>query len=377
MHRVSFLKSAAAAILAIAPVASAGDLGRHFEPGMLAEDCVPCHQGHGADRSPMLKTTGDEMCLSCHQTGAAEPGRREDLGMGSAAVPADIRQERVKPVTHRGARCVDCHSVHGIGRLEGVSGTPVDLGRQRASTKRGFTTEADLCLSCHGTRAGGVSDPHDIGLLFDSRNPSFHPVLAIGVGEVPSLLPPLTSNSLINCSDCHNNDDVVRAARGPHGSRIPGLLGADYSLQDGQPESASSYALCYACHDRQTVLENDPFPYHGLHVVEERTACALCHEPHGATAARALIRFNEPTAITGVLASSSGRLEYSSEGPGSGGCFLTCHGIDHDPLGYGPMYTEDGRPKFADPSGDGALRRHPAGAVASPRSDTRSKRKNQ
>ena len=376
MYRVSLLTFIAAAIFLIAPVASAVDLGKHFEPGKLAEDCTPCHQGHGAARTPMLRTDGDLMCLSCHQTGAAEPGRREELGMGSAADPADIRQELVKPVIHRGARCVDCHSVHGIGRLQGVAGTNLDFGRQKPSPKRGFSTEASLCLSCHGTRAVMVSDPHDIGLLFDSRNPSFHPVLAIGVGEVPSLVPPLTSDSLINCSDCHTNDDT-RGARGPHGSRVPGLLGADYSLQDGQPESESSYALCYQCHDRDIVLDADPFPYHRLHVVDERTACVLCHDPHGATAARALIRYNEPTAITGVLASSSGRLEYTSEGSGSGGCYLTCHGIDHNPLGYGLMYTEEGRPKFADPSGDGALRRGPAGTVVSPRSDSRSKRKNQ
>ena len=370
MHRVSFLRTAAAAIVLIAPVASAVDLGKHFEPGMLAADCTPCHRGHGAARTAMLKTESDLMCIECHQTGAAEPGRREALGMDSGADPADIRVEMVKPVIHRGARCVDCHSVHGIGRLQGAAGKNLDLGRQKPSPKRGFTSEANLCLSCHGTRSAMVSDPHDIGLLFDSRNPSFHPVLAIGVGEVPSLLPPLTSDSLINCSDCHTNDDD-RGARGPHGSRVPGLLGADYSLQDGQPESETAYALCYQCHDRKIVLDSDPFPYHRLHVVDQRTACVLCHDAHGATAGRALIRFNEPTAITGVLASSSGRLEYSSEAAGMGGCYLTCHGVDHDPLGYGPMFTVKGRPRFADPERDGGLGRHPAGAQAPPRPEDR------
>jgi predicted CXXCH cytochrome family protein len=364
MHRLSLLAAAATAILVVAPV-TAIDLGLHFEPGKLAEDCMPCHQGHGAARTPMLKSAGDQMCLSCHQAGAAEPGRREELGMGSDARPADIRQELVKPVIHRGARCVDCHSVHGIGRLEATR----DLGRQRPSTKRGYSTEADLCLVCHGTRAVGTSDPHDIGLLFDSRNPSFHPVLAIGVGEVPSLLPPLTSDSLINCTDCHTNDDIV-GARGPHGSRVPGLLGADYSMLDGQPESPTAYALCYGCHDRDTVLDDDPFPLHRLHVVEERTACVVCHNPHGATASRALIRFNEPTAITGVLASASGRLEYDSEGPGTGSCYLTCHGVNHDPLGYGPLFTEDGRPKFADPTRQDPNGGFPAGEMARPRPGT-------
>lgn len=366
MYRLSLLAPVAAAILAYAPIVSAADLGRHFEPGNLAEDCTPCHRGHGAARTPMLRTEPDVMCLSCHQAGAAEPGRREELGMGSAANPTDIRGELVKPIVHRGARCVDCHSIHGVARLPGLTGNGTDLGRQNPSTKRGYTTEADLCLACHGTRAKMVSDPHDIGLLLDSRNPSFHPVLAIGVGEVPSLLPPLTADSLINCSDCHTNDDP-RGARGPHGSRVPGLLGADYSLQDGQPETESAYGLCYQCHDRMVVVDGDPFPYHRLHVVDQRTACVLCHDAHGATAARALIRFNEPTGMTGVLASSSGRLEYDSDVPGTGGCYLTCHGVDHDPLGYGPMFDLNGRPTFVDPNRDEDSGRRPPGIPAPPR----------
>lgn len=364
MSRVPLVGRIVGVLIACAAAAAAVDLGRHFEPGKLADDCTPCHAGHGAPRTPMLHDGGDEMCLSCHQSGAAEPGRREELGMGSSAEPADIRQELVKPILHRGARCVDCHSVHGVGRLELTAGGVLDLGRQKRSTKRGFAVEAELCLDCHGTRAASAADPHDLGLLFDPRNPSFHPVLALGVGEVPSLRPPLTSNSLVNCSDCHGNDEES-AAGGPHGSRIAGLLRFDYSTQDGQPESPSSYALCYLCHDRDLLLDGGPFPFHRLHVVEQRSPCALCHDPHGSTTGRALVRFGEPTAITGVLPSSSGQLEFVSETAGDGACYLTCHGVDHDPLGYGPMYTAEGRPRFIDPSRDGGLRRGPAGAAVS------------
>jgi len=221
----------------------------------------------------------------------------------------------------------------------GVDG--LNLGRQKPSTKRGYTFEAELCLACHGSRAVSAVDPHDIGLLFDPTNPSYHPVLAPSAEDVPSLLPPLTSNSMINCTDCHTNDDPG-STRGPHGSRVPGLLGAEYTLQEGQPESPATYGLCYACHDRNVVLESDPFPLHDEHVVTERIPCVLCHDAHGATAARALIRFNEPTSITGVLPSSSGRLEFQSESAGMGVCYLTCHGIDHDPLGYGPGFGEEG-----------------------------------
>lgn len=349
MPRLPFLTIATGALALTGMWSAAADFGGHFEPGKLVGSCTPCHVGHGAPRTPMLRSSADDMCLSCHESGAAEPGRRELLGMGTAASPADIRSEITRPVVHRGARCVDCHSVHGIARLPGGGFDDFNVGRIKPSTKRGFSTEAELCLSCHGTRAASPTDPHDLGLLFDPRNPSYHPVLALSSGDVPSLLPPLSSDSMINCSDCHASDDPG-APKGPHGSRVPGLLGADYARQDGQPESPSTYRLCYRCHDRDVVLDSDPFPLHRLHVVEDRAPCGLCHDPHGATAARALIRFNEVTSITGVNASGSGRLGYESDSAGSGACYLSCHGVDHDPLGYGPLFTADGRPRMADPS---------------------------
>lgn len=342
MRRLSFVMTLGLGVAAGAGVTLATDLGKHFEPGVLAKSCTPCHSGHGYSGTPMLRAPGDEMCLECHQAGSAAPGRRESLGMGSGAHPADLRLEFSKPIIHRGARCVDCHSVHGVaaiprGRVDGLN-----YGRQNPSTKRGYTTEAELCLACHGSRAVSGVDPHDIGLLLDPTNPSYHPVLALSAEDVPSLLPPLTSNSMLNCTDCHTNDDPG-LPRGPHGSRIPGLLGAEYTFEEGQPESPSAYALCYACHSREVVLESDPFPYHDEHVVSFRISCVRCHDAHGATSARALILFNEPTSITGVLPSSSGRLEYVSDVAGEGACYLTCHGKDHNPLGYGPSFAEDGK----------------------------------
>ena len=76
MYRLSLVVRIAGSVLVLASAAWGVDLGRHFEPGKLSEDCTPCHQGHGESRTPMLRTQGDQMCLSCHQTGAAEPGRR-------------------------------------------------------------------------------------------------------------------------------------------------------------------------------------------------------------------------------------------------------------------------------------------------------------
>lgn len=349
MHRLPLLIGICLALCVIGAAPVAADLGGHFEPGKLTRNCTPCHAGHGVSSTPMLRDASDEMCLLCHEAGATLPGRREELGIGLGANPADIRSELSKPVVHRGATCADCHSVHGVPTIPRGGVDDLNVGRQKPSTKRGYSIEADLCLSCHGSRSPSPADPHDIGLLFDPSNPSFHPVLAIGVGEVPSLLPPLTSDSMINCTSCHTNDDGAGPI-GPHGSRVPGLLGADYNQQDGQPESAEIYALCYACHDRAIVRsENALFDDHRKHIVDEDAPCGLCHNPHGATSARALIRFNEPTSITGVSPSQSGRLEFVSDAPGSGACYLTCHGENHDPLGYGPGFKRNGQPELEDP----------------------------
>ena len=111
---------------------------------------------------------------------------------------------------------------------------------------------------------------------------------------------------------------------------------------DGSKESEEAYALCYECHDRAAVLETSPFPFHTEHVVDEMTSCATCHSAHGSVDNRALIRFGEETFVAGVGPSlATGRLEFVSDGPGGGSCYLTCHGVDHSPLGYGGTATAE------------------------------------
>lgn len=303
----------------------------------------------------MLRADGDGLCLECHEPGAADPRQRARLGMSSAANPADIATQMMKAASHRRSSCRDCHSAHGASSRPGGPVDAFDLGTLKPSPRRGFTFEADLCLSCHGSRGAAGGDPHDLGALLDPRNLSYHPVLATGRAlDVPSLVAPLTVDSRTNCTDCHTNDEPG-GPRGPHGSSAPGLLGATLAREDGQPESETAYALCYACHDREVILGGDAFRAHAEHVVDERTACGSCHDPHGATSARALLRFNEPTVLRGVTPSSSGRLEFVDLGPGSGACFLRCHGENHDPLGYGPGFDEGGRPLIPEMFGPGPL----------------------
>ena len=347
MSRLPFVIVLTAWISALAPQTASAFTG-HQDPGKMVGRCTPCHSSHGVTNTPMLRQAGDEFCLSCHSLQSADPQKKRALGLSTAAHPADIESETRKAYPHRWAACHDCHSVHGVQSNRGGPVEPFTKGQVKASTKRGFDTEADLCLSCHGSRGVGGGDPHDLRALLDPRNPSYHPVLAVGPARnVPSLRAPLSADARINCTDCHTNDDP-NGPRGPHGSRLEGSLGAASNTQEGQPESESAYALCYACHDRRIVLEQDAFPYHKDHVVDERIPCRMCHEPHGATSALALIRFNEPTVLTGVTVSSSGYLRYESMGSGTGACFLTCHGVNHDPLGYGSGFDRKGRPLMPD-----------------------------
>ncbi len=329
------------AVLGAALVAATGAAqDSHTRPGVLLRSCTPCHHSHGVPGSPLLRQTGDDMCLTCHGPGASTDSGRSRLGIGAGARPADVASELTKASVHSGARCLECHSVHGAtARVVGLD-TDISMMASKPSPKRGWDREADLCLSCHGSRGVYGGDPHDLAARLSPSNPSYHPILAPGPAtDVPSLVAPLTTTSTIDCTDCHTNDDPT-GPRGPHGSSVRGLLGGGYNRDDGQAEAPTAYSLCYSCHQRGVVLGQDAFTAHREHVVEERTPCSLCHDPHGTTSARALIRFNEPTAIVGVTASSSGRLEYLSDAPGSGLCYLTCHGKDHDPLGYGSVPAE-------------------------------------
>ena len=136
----------------------------------------------------------------------------------------------------------------------------------------------------------------------------------------------------MSCSDCHTNEDPDRP-QGPHGSRFPWILKAAYTVVDGEPESVRTYELCYSCHSRTTILSDQTFAGHAQHVVTERSSCYACHDSHGSAEDPGLVRFGKDIRYTDVRPAKSGRLEYDEE---TGACWLTCHDVEHDALGYGP-----------------------------------------
>lgn len=325
------------AFLATNPALAVGPWGGHVDRSAIPGGCLACHRGHGISNSPMLPLPQKEVCLSCHggETAAREATQRGWLN--PTAKPTDLSRALLQPYQHpvdplatssqQGVTCTSCHSPHRAT-------PPSQQGGKKLSPKDPRRLEHELCESCHGSLGVATQSLSDLSRRFDPSSRSFHPVHAPSPNRSPSVVPALAGKE-IGCSDCHGNDDPT-GPRGPHGSSTRFLLKAAYVTTDGQADDEHSYALCYGCHQRHRVLAPDsPFPFHRKHVVEAKASCATCHSAHGSPANRALIRFGEETFLAGVSPSASGRLQFLSTLPGSGTCFLTCHGKNHDPATYG------------------------------------------
>ena len=212
--------------------------------------------------------------------------------------------------------------------------------RPRAEAKpaaRGY----EVCLRCHGDSPGKPlprvrrqHDQNNVRLEIQQGNPSFHPIAAPGRNpDVPSLIDPLTPQSIMDCVDCHNSSAAASGgASGPHGSVFEPILALNYQTVDNTPESPTAYALCYSCHSRDSILNDESFSGHELHIRQEQTPCGVCHDAHGVSATQGnpmnnshLMNFD----TTVVEPNSLGVLRFDDQGRYTGSCDLACHGKDH------------------------------------------------
>jgi len=318
----------------------------HVDTGLIPGGCRSCHEGHGMAGSPMLSMPQKETCFHCHgspgqlQTMVARglvSGSARPVQMDSVFHLTSVHPVSEEAFSRRGrgqVTCTSCHAAHRGSAQEPAGDVPDGL--RRLSPRDPTRFEFELCQDCHGREGAGTQDLLDISRLLSPENRSFHPVEAPAVEPSSSVISTLSGRE-INCTDCHGNADPG-GPRGPHGSSIPFLLRANYVTSDGSSENETTYSLCYRCHDRETVLKRPRFLEHTEHIKDGRTSCATCHNPHGSVENRALIRFGEETTVSGVSPSiSTGILKFVSDGPGSGACYLTCHGVDHGPRAYGSM----------------------------------------
>ncbi len=333
--------------------------------------CSSCHQPHTAPSGPYLlrKRTISQTCLSCHD--------------GSVGTTANIASDIHKSFTHdndpavdpsgpanAAMSCASCHEPHTMGhgtsplppsvlgprptvfqRLGQVEGVSVS-----GATLKPATAEHEVCFKCHGDQnpvqptIARRQQQTNMRLQFSPSAISFHPVGIAGrSSDVPSLRPGWNVSSTMECSDCHGSESGTTA--GEHGSNVRGLLVANLSTLDNSSESSNSYALCYRCHDRTSILSDRSFSEHKKHIVDERTPCTVCHDSHGiassngsATGNAHLVNFSTSVVFP---ERSTGRLEYQSLGANRGQCFLSCHGENHAGTSYPGGLADNALPKPA------------------------------
>jgi len=245
------------------------------------------------------------------------------------------------PKALRHADCVDCHNPHYVSKENKFAGI---RAKRVVNQLTDVTRETDMCYRCHGDSANLPGKYTNKRIEFLLTNPSFHPVEGEGRNlSVISLVRPYREKkidsadiSTILCSDCHGNDDA-KGPKGVHGSRNQYILVDNYNTADNIFESPQAFALCYRCHSRASILGNESFRYHSLHIQGSSiqklgTSCFTCHNSHGSTEYKYLIKFNPLV----VSPNSKGLLKYVEKGSAkfSGECYLKCHGVDHDPKSY-------------------------------------------
>jgi predicted CXXCH cytochrome family protein len=346
--------------------------------------CADCHQEHNAPSGALLlnQPTVTATCNTCH--GSAVPALAATPAAQIAGAPAinsrpvrqgvSVASEMEKISRHNNearpafggitpntagstnlVHCGDCHEPHSMKTGKSIApNIAPSLGQASGITLAGAKTvkakyEYEVCFKCHGKDSADrpfitrKAVQTNIRMEFIPSAVSYHPVAASGRGhDVPSLIPGMTTATLIYCTDCHNSDTARKAngpgPNGPHGSNLPPLLIANYDTTDGSSESSVAYALCYRCHQRSSILNNDSFSTHRQHIVNDRTPCSVCHDSHGISSAQGtptnnahLINFDTTVVFPDPI---THRLEYRSSGPRSGQCYLTCHGKVHSGTRY-------------------------------------------
>jgi len=319
--------------------------------------CLCCHQPHSAEQRQRLFhfEKEEDNCLSCHNGLVAQTNMLDEFTKISGHFVNEYKgvhdiKESVNSA-ERHVECVDCHNPHAIiqraaqpphvsGALNAVSGVTTE-----GSIIEQAIYEYEICFKCHGNNPSRIDSmisrqitQTNTIMEFDQANPSYHPVTVAGTNQnVPSLVSGMDESTIIYCTDCHNSDSDSQI-KGPHGSQYPPLLAYRYETDDDTEESIFVYELCYRCHDRESILNDESFKEHEEHI-KEKIPCSACHDAHGISFIQGnsannsnLINFDTSIVFPDP---DTGRLEFEDLGTFRGRCYLECHDEKHSPEEYG------------------------------------------
>ncbi len=161
-----------------------------------------------------------------------------------------------------GNTCSVCHTPHSA-----VSGTPLwnhKLSEAVYNIYQSSSLEANvgqpagyskLCLNCHD---GLVAQTY---LKTNLSKLSSHDVTKYQEIHDPRESLTLSIMQHIECVDCHSSDSSS-AAKEPHGSIYQNLLTYHHETSDFTQESSFSYELCYKCHSRNSILNDESVTKH-------------------------------------------------------------------------------------------------------------------
>lgn len=322
--------------------------------------CENCHNPHNAGLKPrLMKYQAEENnCFDCHNANVAAKNIQNQFNkpyrhnIFNYNLVHDADENSLVLTKH--VECEDCHNPHAARNL--TASAPFVQGfntgskgiNQVGSAVEPVQYEYEICYRCHAdspdkppSSTSRQIEQNNVRFEFNLNNPSFHPVAGPGINpNVPSLIAPLTTSSMIYCSDCHASDGTGSPV-GPHGSVYPHILMFNFTTANNTPESYQAYRLCYQCHDRTKIISQNPNSFqdkvHRKHIVGEDTPCNACHDPHGISSTQGnptnnthLINFD----ISIVQLNSNGQRRFEDQGVFHGRCYLNCHGENHNPKSY-------------------------------------------
>jgi predicted CXXCH cytochrome family protein len=267
-------------------------------------ECLSCHRAHGAKNKNLLKASGRQLCLECHEKMRPAKAGGQDVHLQSE-------------------NCTKCHSSHDSNQQTRLTkpsaelcldGCHKEFKEDSSKFKHGSTKKSSGCVDCH--RA------HDSTFGRLLRKPvtelclTCHEELQAQIAAAKFKHRPVADN---RCLSCHL----------PHSSKYRKLLFADYPSATLSAYDPAKYALCFTCHtegivreryvDNQTNFRNGRLNLHYLHVNRQNGAhtCGACHDAH-ASSQPAQIR---EKALSGNWAIP---LKFTKSKAG-GSCLTGCH----------------------------------------------------
>jgi predicted CXXCH cytochrome family protein len=255
---------------------------RHNIHGPVAAGaCLACHSAHSSPYPNLLSTTGSALCTNCHASTRTQLDTlrvvhepvNDDCQMCHEAHASDHRMMlREDPQT----LCLSCHETirHTV---------------ESASTQHAAVTTDRSCLNCHEAHASDhprILQTDMMTLCFECHDREIKLDSGVKLGNIKRVIETGTSLhgpvSQSNCAACHQI----------HGGDFFRLLVQEYPPEFYAPFKEESYALCFNCHDRHLVRDeqttsltnfrNGDVNLHFLHVNRDKKGrtCRACHETH-------------------------------------------------------------------------------------------------